>query len=148
MRFLNEGLLRALTGWQELRHRLSDEEGQTLAEDGLIMAVIAVVVVSTAVLFFRDEIVAVFRETTRKGARLGNVDVAARARLVRRDRGAKSVLPVRFSEFPLNVDGGVPQDAHRNASGANTICIGAARCRDKSGIIHVKKRITHRPTFF
>ena len=64
MRFLNEALLRVLTGWQELRNRLSDEEGQTLAEYGLIMAVIAVVVITTAVLFFRDEIVAVFNRAT------------------------------------------------------------------------------------
>ena len=64
MRILNEALLRALTGWHELRNRLSDEEGQTLAEYGLIMAVIAVVVITTAVLFFRDEIVAVFNRAT------------------------------------------------------------------------------------
>ena len=65
MRFLNEAILRALTGWHELqRVRLSDEEGQTLAEYGLIMAVIAVVVVTTAVIFFRDAIVTAFNSAT------------------------------------------------------------------------------------
>ncbi len=60
MRLLNEALLRALTGWHELRARLSDEEGQTLAEYGLIMAVIAVAVVVTAVIAFRTAIVNAF----------------------------------------------------------------------------------------
>ena len=64
MRFLNEAILRALTGWQEMRIRLSDEEGQTLAEYGLIMAVIAVVVITTAVIFFRDAIVVAFEGAT------------------------------------------------------------------------------------
>ena len=63
MRFLNEAILRALTGWQELRIRLSDEEGQTLAEYGLIMAVIAVVVVTTAVIVFRDAIIVAFQSS-------------------------------------------------------------------------------------
>ena len=64
MHFLNEAILRALTGMQELRLRLSDEEGQTLAEYGLIMAVIAVVVVTTAVIFFREAIVSAFNSAT------------------------------------------------------------------------------------
>ena len=64
MRFLNEAILRALTGMQEMRLRLSDEEGQTLAEYGLIMAVIAVVVVTTAVIFFREAIVSAFNSAT------------------------------------------------------------------------------------
>jgi len=64
MRFLNEAILRALTGMHELRTRLSDEEGQTLAEYGLIMAVIAVVVVTTAVIFFREAIVSAFNSAT------------------------------------------------------------------------------------
>ena len=64
MRFLNEAILRALTGMHELRIRLSDEEGQTLAEYGLIMAVIAVVVVTTAVIFFREAIVSAFNSAT------------------------------------------------------------------------------------
>ena len=64
MQLINEALLRVLTGWQGLQARLSDEEGQTLAEYGLIMAVIAVVVVTTAVVFFRDAIVTAFNSAT------------------------------------------------------------------------------------
>lgn len=64
MQLINEALLRVLTGWQGLQARLSDEEGQTLAEYGLIMAVIAVVVVTTAVVFFRDAIVSAFNSAT------------------------------------------------------------------------------------
>jgi len=64
MQLLNEALLRVLTGWQGLQARMSDEEGQTLAEYGLIMAVIAVVVVTTAVVFFRDAIVSAFNSAT------------------------------------------------------------------------------------
>jgi Flp pilus assembly pilin Flp len=60
MRFLNDALLRALTGWHELQARLSDEEGQTLAEYGLIMAVIAVATVVAAVIAFRGAIVTAF----------------------------------------------------------------------------------------
>ena len=64
MQLINEALLRVLTGWQGLQARMSDEEGQTLAEYGLIMAVIAVVVVTTAVVFFRDAIVSAFNSAT------------------------------------------------------------------------------------
>ena len=60
MRFLNEALLRALAGWHNLEARLSDEEGQTLAEYGLIMAVIAVAVVVAAVIAFRGAIITAF----------------------------------------------------------------------------------------
>ena len=60
MRLINETLLRALTGWQNLQARLQDEKGQTLAEYGLIMAVIAVAVVVIAVIAFRTAIVAAF----------------------------------------------------------------------------------------
>ena len=60
MRFLNEALLRALAGWHNLEARLNDEEGQTLAEYGLIMAVIAVAVVVTAVIAFRGAIITAF----------------------------------------------------------------------------------------
>ena len=60
MRLLNEALLRALTGWQNLQARLQDEEGQTLAEYGLIMAVIAVAVVVIAVVAFRTAIIGAF----------------------------------------------------------------------------------------
>lgn len=64
MRLVNELLLRLMVGANELRERTKDEEGQTLAEYGLIMAVIAVVVVTTAVIFFRDAIVSAFNGAT------------------------------------------------------------------------------------
>jgi Flp pilus assembly pilin Flp len=64
MQLINEALLRVLTGWQGLQARLSDEEGQTLAEYGLIMAVIAVAVVITAVVLFRTAIIAAFESAT------------------------------------------------------------------------------------
>jgi Flp pilus assembly pilin Flp len=64
MQLINEALLRVLTGWQSLQARMSDEEGQTLAEYGLIMAVIAVAVVVTAVIAFRSAIVTAFNTAT------------------------------------------------------------------------------------
>jgi Flp pilus assembly pilin Flp len=64
MQLINEALLRVLTGWQGLQARMSDEEGQTLAEYGLIMAVIAVATVVTAVVVFRDAIVGAFNSAT------------------------------------------------------------------------------------
>ena len=64
MQLINEALLRVLTGWQGLQARMSDEEGQTLAEYGLIMAVIAVAVVITAVVLFRTAIIAAFTSAT------------------------------------------------------------------------------------
>jgi Flp pilus assembly pilin Flp len=64
MQLINEALLRVLTGWQGLQARLSDEEGQTLAEYGLIMAVIAVAVVITAVVLFRTAIITAFNSAT------------------------------------------------------------------------------------
>jgi Flp pilus assembly pilin Flp len=60
MRLLNEALLHALVGLQNLQASTKDEEGQTLAEYGLIMAVIAVAVVVAAVIAFRGAIVAAF----------------------------------------------------------------------------------------
>jgi Flp pilus assembly pilin Flp len=60
MRIVNEALLRVLTGWHELQVWASEEEGQTLAEYGLIMAVIAVSVVVAAVIVFREAIVTAF----------------------------------------------------------------------------------------
>lgn len=56
MRLVNEALLRLMVGLQGLRK----EEGQTLAEYGLIMAVIAVAVVVGAVVLFRGAIVNAF----------------------------------------------------------------------------------------
>ena len=60
MQLLNEALLRILTGWHGLQARAQDEDGQTLAEYGLIMAVIAVSVVVLAVTVFRNAIAAAF----------------------------------------------------------------------------------------
>ncbi len=54
-----------LTGWHWLQARAQDEEGQTLAEYGLIMAVIAVAVVVLAVTVFRNAIVTAFNGATK-----------------------------------------------------------------------------------
>lgn len=64
MQLLNEALLRVLAGWHGLEARTKDESGQTLAEYGLILAVIAVAVVVTAVVAFRENIIAAFDSTT------------------------------------------------------------------------------------
>ena len=64
MQLINEALLRMLTGWHSLQARASDEEGQTLAEYGLIMAVIAVAVVVLAVVAFRTAIVTALESAT------------------------------------------------------------------------------------
>lgn len=64
MQLVNEALLRALAGWHGLQARTKDESGQTLAEYGLIMAVIAVAVVVAAVVAFRDNIVTAFDNAT------------------------------------------------------------------------------------
>ncbi len=63
MRMLNEALLQLMT-WEPPQFRVSDEKGQTLAEYGLIMAVIAVAVVVTAVTLFRTQIIAAFTAAT------------------------------------------------------------------------------------
>ena len=47
-----------------IESRLTDEEGQTLAEYGLIMAVIAVAVVVAAGVAFRGAIVGAFNQST------------------------------------------------------------------------------------
>lgn len=60
MRMIDEALLRLMT-W---RPRVSDERGQTLAEYGLIMAVISVAVVTLAVVTFRGAIVTAFDSAT------------------------------------------------------------------------------------
>jgi Flp pilus assembly pilin Flp len=64
MQLMNEALLRVIAGVHGLHARTKDEEGQTLAEYGLIMAVIAVLVVVTAVVAFRDAIVTAFNSAT------------------------------------------------------------------------------------
>jgi Flp pilus assembly pilin Flp len=64
MQLVNEALLRVLAGWHGLQARTKDESGQTLAEYGLIMAVIAVAVVVAAVVAFRNNIVIAFENAT------------------------------------------------------------------------------------
>jgi Flp pilus assembly pilin Flp len=64
MQLVNEALLRVLAGWHGLQARTKDESGQTLAEYGLIMAVIAVAVVVAAVVAFRENIVTAFENAT------------------------------------------------------------------------------------
>ncbi len=60
MRFVNEAILRLMTWVQEVRR----EEGQTLAEYGLIMAVIAIAIVVLALIAFRGAIVSAFQGAT------------------------------------------------------------------------------------
>ncbi|HZP58071.1 MAG TPA: hypothetical protein VFC53_11050 [Dehalococcoidia bacterium] len=65
---LNELALRVIVTLQGIGHaiesKLQDEEGQTLAEYGLILAVIAVAVVVTAGFLFRNAIVNAFNGAT------------------------------------------------------------------------------------
>ena len=63
MRILDEMLLRVLS-FQAPKIEIPEEKGQTLAEYGLIMAVIAVAVVVLAVTVFRNAIVAAFSAAT------------------------------------------------------------------------------------
>ena len=60
MRLVNEAMVRVLSGWYKLQARASDENGQTLAEYALILAVIALVGVTAAVLFFQNTISTAF----------------------------------------------------------------------------------------
>jgi len=53
-----------LVALRDLQSRISDEEGQTLAEYGLIMAVIAVAVVAAAAVAFRGAIIGAFSSAT------------------------------------------------------------------------------------
>ena len=64
MSLINEAILRVMVDLNGLQDRLSDEEGQTLAEYGLIMAVIAVAVVVAAVVVFRDALTTAFDTAT------------------------------------------------------------------------------------
>jgi Flp pilus assembly pilin Flp len=57
--------LRLLSALQSVRTRFQDDQGQTLAEYGLIMAVIAVAVVIIAVVAFRGAIVSAFNNSTK-----------------------------------------------------------------------------------
>lgn len=61
---IQELALRALAAWQSFEARMKDEHGQTLAEYGLIMAIIAVAVVVLAVVAFRTAIVGAFNDAT------------------------------------------------------------------------------------
>ena len=56
--------LRALFAVKSLENRIRDEEGQTLAEYGLIMAVIAVAVVVAAGVAFRGAISDAFNSSS------------------------------------------------------------------------------------
>jgi Flp pilus assembly pilin Flp len=57
--------LRLLSALQSVQARFKDEQGQTLAEYGLIMAVIAIAVVVIAVVAFRGAIVSAFNNSTK-----------------------------------------------------------------------------------
>lgn len=57
--------LRFLVAIKAVETRLQDDEGQTLAEYGLIMAVIAIAVVIAAVVAFRGAIVSAFNGATK-----------------------------------------------------------------------------------
>jgi Flp pilus assembly pilin Flp len=57
--------LRVLVALKAVETRLQDDEGQTLAEYGLIMAVIAIAVVIAAVVAFRGAIVSAFNGATK-----------------------------------------------------------------------------------
>ena len=56
--------LRVLVALHGVEAKFRDEEGQTLAEYGLIMAVIAIAVVVAAVVAFRGAIVNAFQNAT------------------------------------------------------------------------------------
>ncbi len=56
--------LRVLVALQAIESKVKDEEGQTLAEYGLIMAVIAVAVVAAAAVAFRGAIISAFSSAT------------------------------------------------------------------------------------
>jgi Flp pilus assembly pilin Flp len=56
--------LRVLTALNLLYSRTEDEEGQTLAEYGLILSVIAVATIVLAVVAFRDAISGAFNDAT------------------------------------------------------------------------------------
>jgi Flp pilus assembly pilin Flp len=57
--------LRVLVALKAVETRIQDDEGQTLAEYGLIMAVIAIAVVIAAVVAFRGAIVSAFNGATK-----------------------------------------------------------------------------------
>ena len=61
---INTLAVKFLVALQQLVAKTTDDEGQTLAEYGLIMAVIAVAVVIAAVVAFRGAIVSAFNQAT------------------------------------------------------------------------------------
>jgi Flp pilus assembly pilin Flp len=61
---INTLAVKFLVALQQLAAKTTDDEGQTLAEYGLIMAVIAVAVVIAAVVAFRGAIVSAFNQAT------------------------------------------------------------------------------------
>jgi Flp pilus assembly pilin Flp len=61
---VNDLLLRGLTAAQTIRARTRDEAGQTLAEYGLIITVIAVGLVLLAMMVFRDALAGAFNAAT------------------------------------------------------------------------------------
>jgi Flp pilus assembly pilin Flp len=61
---IQELALRALVAIKMIQVKTQDEDGQTLAEYGLIMAVIAVAVVVAAGIAFREAIVGAFTSAT------------------------------------------------------------------------------------
>lgn len=56
--------VRALLAFKSIENKIRDDEGQTLAEYGLIMAVIAVAVVVAAGVTFRGAIIGAFDTST------------------------------------------------------------------------------------
>ncbi len=56
MRVLNQATLRVLSRWHTLQDHFLGEGGQTLAEYGLILAVISLVGAVSALLFFQNVI--------------------------------------------------------------------------------------------
>ena len=62
---LKDLVLRVFVALQGIESKVTDEEGQTLAEYGLIMAVIAVAVITLAAVAFRGAIVTAFNSATK-----------------------------------------------------------------------------------
>ena len=61
---LGQLALKAYLGLRGMVERARDDEGQTLAEYGLIMSVVGVSVVVVAAVVFRDGIISAFSKTT------------------------------------------------------------------------------------
>ncbi len=61
---LNELSLRVFVALKGITSKFQDEEGQTLAEYGLIMAVISVFVIGGAAVLFREAITGSFNRAT------------------------------------------------------------------------------------